>query len=434
MLLKSTPNCSWIHDANGNVIGMVTGSNERRFFSLATCDANGVPRNFTGLVAPIARRAPTITNLNGLKRWRAALGDYQYGLPTIYCVGDSGTYGIGSGGTGSEDDATGDSKGYVGQLRTMFATDLGKTASGTMHAIDGRVTATTTLSSGGSAGLGGTAILISSFSTLTFPLPSCTGFDILYVENDGTDGDSVITAGWKYRVDGGAYTNVATLNATTGAVQQYKSVSVTGLSQATHTIDLVGLSSTNIAAICGIRYHSTSGVCVGRFGMSGYTIVDLLGTGTSGALNVQASYGQSRLLKAFTMGSPDLVIIPLGNNECVNQSTAGWLTKPALFKTALQSVITQVTAAGGCVLLVSEPRPNVAAGGASDFSEYWEIQRQLAVANTHCAHISFPEIWGTYAQANSLSMTYDTLHPSRRGYGDIARILHHVLTQRIPTE
>lgn len=371
---------------------------------------------------------PTIHNHQGLKRWYAALADTLNANKSIWCVGASGTFGLGADNTAVTTDVLADANGYPGQLRTLLSKYLGTTAAGFIHPVDARaVKAGGGAAAAPSAGLAGTAVTITSAGSITYTLPSCTNFEILYQENDGTDG-SVNTGGFSYTVDGGAANNVVD----GGGVEQNRVRAHTGLTQGAHTVVITGLSASEPSAQCGIRYHSNNGVSVGRFGRSGWTIADILGTATSGGSNVQTALGQTRLLKGFSLGSPSLVIMPMGNNDAVAQATAGLMTVPSLFKSETQRMITHVQDNGGCILLVGSPKPSFSSGGVYTFDDYTNAYRELAYANTHVAMVDAAETWGTYAQASALGMYVDTQHPNRTGYGDLARQMFDVLVHRRP--
>jgi len=148
--------------------------------------------------------------------------------------------------------------------------------------------------------------------TISFQVPACTTIEILYIDsnsNSAAGGIGASTGTFSYSVDGGGAT---TTTADIVNPVNYKKVTISGLSNTTHTLLLTGVSSTSY--IVGIFYYGASGVVVGRFGLGGGTSLDLTGeggvTGLSGAgiQRVVASFGPSGAPAIFTgavlSGSP----------------------------------------------------------------------------------------------------------------------------------
>lgn len=366
----------------------------------------------------------TVTNPRGLRRFRRALDDALMTPAKIYCVGDSVTFGIGANGTGTETDLQGHTNGWAGQLRTLFGLQYGAEGATINPTESSFVAAANIGAQQSTVGLAGLARYGNSTGpgTLTFTLPACTAFTIIYYENNGADGGSV-TGGFSYAVDGGGATTVNY----GGAAQSYLGVGVSGLSNAAHTVVITGVSANNFQ-ICGIRYRGNTGVSVSRFGQPGWSTADMLGTGTANSGGLSNAYVTQRLLKAFSMQSPDLVIPSLGINDWAQQFSAG--TTPAVYKANLQSICTQVVDNGGCVLLLSENYSNATQpANGSPQSAYFDVSDELARTNEHVAHMRVSDLLGSWQTASGASLMYDNSHPNRRGHGAIARLVHRVLTQ-----
>ncbi len=234
-----------------------------------------------------------VTNLPALTRWRAAFAAAmaEYGIARVNCFGDSITLGARSDDTTAiPTDDTLDAQGYVGRLRTMLARKTGSTASGYMPANDKRNTLSGTGAATSGVGpvintvrvadtttLGGTLPLPTA-ATISFPVPACTTIEIAYCDSKSSTVDGGIganTGTFSYAVDGGGATTTTADNVHPIG---YKRITITGLSNAAHTLLLTGVSGT--CYIVGIFYYGASGVVVSRLGLSGATCLDLTGEGT----------------------------------------------------------------------------------------------------------------------------------------------------------
>lgn len=365
-----------------------------------------------------------ITNPDGLTRYRSALAS---GSATIWAVGNSIPWGVGWDGTAiaaAEADARLHS--WPDRLSRLFATRLGTNASGFIGANavapDNLLVATNTTVST-SVGLASLCRVINNTGPgiLTFNLPSCTAFDIIYWESNGTNGNPV-TGNFTYAVDGGTAIPVA--YAATPA--SYKLATVNGISNTSHTVVITGTSSGS-AFVVGIRFRDSKGIVVGRFGRPGWTILDLIGTGSNNSI---VTAGQTRVQNASGMGSPNLLIIMLRTNECMLQLTAGQLTTPEVFKTSLPLLYNAAIASGSSVLFVADPSPPYAqpVGGAA-FSAYADAMRELAESTQNVSFVNVDDLlgWGANAQATGFQNS-GSVHPTDIGYIDIANNLFRLLT------
>lgn len=274
-------------DSSGNITGLAAGSSV-------------IPLNLYGGVKVI--------NPRGLRRWRAAAAKAQYDVARIHCIGDSVTMGAYCNDTTAPVDATADLQSWPGRLRALLATRFGATQAGWMSANDSRVTVTggsVTISVGPALHttrtdnvqtLGG-AVSLGVGNTLSFAVPSCTNIDIYSLDsntNSAAGGVGGNTGTFSWAVDGGGATTTSADN--TNPIS-YKKTSISGLSQATHTLLLTGVSNT--CYIAGIVYYSANGVIVSRFGLSSGTCLDVsaqgktLSVATGGPMRVLGSLSAS---------------------------------------------------------------------------------------------------------------------------------------------
>ena len=367
--------------------------------------------------------AQRIYNPQGLRRWAAALSNVDTVVPTIWCAGDSLVWGTGFDGTNNNTDEAGAIvKSWPGRLQQLFArhfgNDCGYIGAGSV-ATDSRVTLVNATSASTSIGALGKTVTSTGSGSVTFAVPACTDLDIIYMSANAENGQPT-SGNFAYEVDSGG--EVAQGGAEAFA---YRVKAVTGLTKTTHTVAFRG-KNTNLAFCAGLRYKSTPGVVVGRFGRPGWTSSDILGLAPQNPLSAA---GQARVLKAFGMGSPNLVIILLGYNDWGQQEVSGYLTTPAVYKTNIQAMVTEVVNAGGCVLLVGNPdSPSVSTPGPAAWTDYWKAAKEVADENDHVSQVLMSDINGTYTEALALGLTNSgSVHQSAKGYAHFARGLFNLL-------
>lgn len=400
-------------------------------------------------VVELGRKYPIgafpMSNPRGLRRWRRAFADALNNPPRILVLGDSLVAGIGSDGNNnsSQADATADPYSMPGQLRKMFAGYFGGNEMGFIHAGDSRntnggtvVVSNTTGFIGNPTGTSCGALRIASGDSITIPTPVCTDIDIFYYESNGAN-STPTTAAWQHNTD--AAGNVAVTNG--GGNNVLKKTTVSSLAATTHSIVISGTAGTD-AYIAGIVYYTSAGpgVVVMRQGLGSATAGDLIGaytSGTGGAVITTDNIGNTRMKQALTITEADLAIIMCGHNDASNQALAVAST-PTNYATHLSTMITTLTNAGACVLLISEPDPpvtNPVAGGHS-VRAYWPAMAGLAEDGSHVAYLRIYDLWGDYATANANllhTQAATTVHCSRMGYGDLARgIFNHLVNSVAP--
>lgn len=453
-----------------------------------------------------------ITNLRGLRRWRAALASSEYGVARINCLGDSVTMGTYSNDSSIPIDSVSDAQGYVGRLRAKLARALGATAAGYMPANDSRNTLTgvgaltptvgpliSTVRTDGNPVLGG-ALPLPVAATISFPVPACTTIEIIYLDsntNSTAGGVGANTGTFSYAVDGGGAT---TTSADNTYPIYYKRITISGLANTTHTLLLTGVSAT--CYIVGIVYYGASGVVVNRLGVSGGTCLDVYGNGVVSHLSaggvqriaaaLSPSYAPVTITASITSGSPtavvasttgllrgmpigananipgtcyiksvdsstqftmsdnatatngarplyigagstmsaDLWVVALGHNDWQQQNSA-YPSTLTVFYTALQELINRISDAGGCVLLVGEPKSNTSSPSPETYAveSYWAMLDTLAARNDHVASVQINAAWGTFSQAVALGFvnSSSSVHPLKKGSSDMAELLFRVL-------
>ena len=456
-----------------------------------------------------------VTNPSGLTRWRVAFAAAmaEYGVTRLHCLGDSVPLGTYSNDTGIPTDDIADAQGFVGRLRTMLARRCNATPAGYIAANDKRNTLSGTGAVTSSIGpiintvrtdnvtsLGG-ALPLPAGATISIPVPRCATIEIVYLDSNANSAAGAIganTGTFSYSVDGGGSTTTTVDNVNPIG---YKRITISGLSDTTHTLLLTGVSAT--CYLAGIWYYGASGVIVSRFGLGGATALDLSAEGvvthlsagavqrvlgslsppaapviitgavTNGSRVVTGISSTAGIVAGMPVGASaqialpcfvesvdsssqitlttaatgdnaartmyvgagvtytgDLWVIPIGHNDWQQQNSA-WPTPVPVFKAQLQRVINMLVAAGGCVLLVGEPKsPNVSPIPETyRDSDYWQALTELASTNTHVACIQINSAWGTFAQAKALGLLSDAggVHPLKKGSADMARLLFEVI-------
>ena len=240
----------------------------------------------------------------------------------------------------------------------------------------------------------------------------CTDIDIMIWKDSATN-----TGVPSYAVDGGT---VITPAQPTAGNDYFPWITISGLANTVHTIVLSGPAS-GYVYLSGIRPRTGSalGVEVNRLGIAGAVLNDLSAPNGS-ALN------KERVRRSVIMGTKaDLLIVECDTND-------GALPTPAsAWKADMQAWIDTATSNGACVLIVGDPRSSVRDASIED--GYAQASQELAAGNTHCSYIRIADWWGTYALGSELGLynAGSSVHPGRRGHGDVARVLHDAVTGRL---
>ena len=187
-------------------------------------------------------------------------------------------------------------------------------------------------------------------------------------------------------------------------------VSITGLSDATHTITVQGTASGGSLIPGVIIRRSATGTIVNRVALPGTKASDVLG----GAAYVATQ--KSRVIDAALLyGYSDLVILSMTANEVLQQQPL------ATYQDAVQQLITRAVAGGACVLLLADPPVINGEGYAIKESQYRAVLAALSDANDHVAYASFADLFGDAAAATAMGLSNGTsLHPMLEGHRRMA--------------
>jgi hypothetical protein len=394
-----------------------------------------------------------VVNPGGLRRWRAAVADALNAEAPIVVGGDSRVYGENANGSLTITPADGRADAplsFAGQLRQLFAQQYGDPGEGFVFPggdIDNVAvvagTGFTYLAPGQASGLLRRNWRLSSATgtvTLIAAPSDITRIGVLLSNHSGE-------ATGQYQINGGTATSLGA--ATSTDVPSLHYVTVT----AGQVLNLVNNTGGNVT-YCGfsLRSTQTNGVPVHRIGVPGNTIFDWQGgiyngqAGTYDGVNFYTPAQQVQQIRAMYGWNPTtgLLVVHTGGNEQSNQlSTAGigCGVTPAIFQAGVQKVVNTAVSDGWCVLLLG---PNASGSeltgpGVAPSTAYGAELQEIAAATDHCAYINIDDLWGgstAAAKANAYAAGLRdqySAHPTRKGYGDIARHIFRVLNMVVPT-
>lgn len=364
----------------------------------------------------------------GLRRARRQFDDAQSQVAPVNAVGDSITNGWGADNiavnypstpaVSAPTDAIGNSDGWVGKLRNLFAARFSGAGAGRAGFIAPQQTGAVLSGTGGGTpsegqGIHNFALYLVSGAILTYTVPACTNIDVYYWESSGTGAFTVTIDGSGNSVAFGS------------GDQVYKKVSFTGLANTTHT---VVITTAAITTQVGLGYHSGYGVTIGRFGRGGFGASDSIGLGDFNVLTPAAS--KANALNSYGMIANALTIVAFSNNDYRRQDAYG--NSLAEYESSLRAIVAKVAAAGGCTLLLAmterDPAHPTPANGPIAQLAYWDIMKKIAQDTDHVAHARMIDVLGAWAVAKAAGLLLDGEHPSRPGYGLIAASLFGLLT------
>ena len=369
--------------------------------------------------------AAQVVHPEGLRRWRAILGDARYGRAPIVCIGDSITFGQGGDNTNTTTlDATLAPLSWPGQMRALFAQDYGDPGEGFLFLNDGRVTMASSPTAYNYLGplRYGYRLLGGSAQTVTVPVPA--GTTSVGVIQPHRSGDATVKAS----IDGAGATDVATI-AGDGV---YRETGIAVSAGSSHTLVLsAGASSGYLSGV--VLRTKTTGVPVHRIGKTGNACGAMLGGATTGVLD-QSAPNQDLAIRALCQWeTPGLAIIGFGVNDQALQASTGQhaAVTTTLFDTWIRQVCTTITGLGWAVLLLGEHRNPNAYGSGSSEDAYHAVLRSIALSMDHVALLDMTDVWGRTSWSDTtmgLHVLTTSVHPSRRGHGDIARTVYQALT------
>lgn len=356
---------------------------------------------------------PKLYNPAGIRRWRAKLGDALESRCEITWIGHSIVFGKGSANINTETDLQAKDASCAGRLRRGLAREVGvEPGEGWLKLDDGRVT-----NSGSTSSPNNTMLAkgrrLQAGQSVTIALPSCTDIDVMIWKDSATS-----TGVPTFNVDAGV--DVTPQQPVSGN-DYFAVLSITGLPNTSHSLVLKG-PATGSAYVSGVRPRvgPPLGVGVNRLGVAGSILSQLSGPGDA----VQ----KNRVRHATIVGTKtDLLILQCDTND---ESAEGGATSASAWKDDAQQWVDVATANGASTLIIGDPRKKDANSNIED--GYAEAGKQLALSNTHCSYIRIADWWGTYEQGDALGLYNggSTVHPSRRGHGEIELVIRNILTGR----
>ena len=315
----------------------------------------------------------------------------------------------------------------VGDLQRRFGEEFGETGEGFIRAGEDvfagdparwSVSGGAALQTGSSVGAFKQSYLVNGPSqVVSITLPVCTEIGIVSWWSTGG------TAVWEYRVDGGSWTTHAAQSGSDTFFTEW----IDGLSNTAHTLDIRGGAGNGriIGVIASL--NRTSGVAVHRVGFSGAVLKDLTSMyDASDANGIRSIRSATRALGAH------LVVLHFSANNV----TGGWTTYQqslAQIATGFGRVIDQVITDGACVLCVGGPWRNPtsysSAHGGVPFTqqEADDAIKAVCAERTHAAFLDLKRGFKSLADEQAKGYIIDTIHLTRKGHANAARMLHNAL-------
>ena len=377
------------------------------------------PPALGGVAAPVSASGVYNFNASALLHWRKAIANVRSGVGRgrLVVLGESTSMGQGSG-SGGPANLNG---AYVFAWPQQMAAVLNNMLSSAANsqpvsansimcdqnvsaaaegyaAYDTRVTlgANWSTNAGGNCAGGNLfQYTLGAVNNLTFtPVAAFDTITLYYYTQTGA-GTATIN------VDGGA--SLGTINF--GAANNTIASSTYSVTNATHTVNIVpsNNASFNVAGIV------TS--------LSTKPAIDIIQAATSGAgmaYYTHNTYGSEGLLLEATL-APDLTILMLSGNDSTAQ------TPVATYTASAQTVIINAKLSGD-VLLIAGPPNN----SGFTFAPYVAALRSLAVAN-NVPMLDLTTRWTSWTVTNPVMPYYDTYHPGKLGYSDIALAVAELL-------
>ena len=354
---------------------------------------------------------------NNLIHWRAAVSRVKSGLGRgkLLVISDSTATGTGAGSSGSYNTTGAYPYNWVTalskQLSSFVATNdntffgdqniVGSGQQTNYNTYDTRVTVGGGWSvATGLGGLGANFYTSGSAGTLAFtPSGNIDSVTIWYTTSGGL---GTFTTNF----DGGS--SLGTINQGTGGTT-YTSTTYTTTS-GTHTYNVVWASGT-IYFSGEVAYLSTT------------PAIDLYHSGwfSAYASSFNTSSSPWNPIPAIQTVAPDLTIIALTINDSNNGTTL------SSYQTNMQAIITAAKASGDCLLVGGAPSNTTQAINGT-LATFLAVNRTLALSNG-CDFIDIPTRWVSYANTNPVMAYYDSLHPGKQGYQDIAVAIADVLSR-----
>lgn len=216
--------------------------------------------------------------------------------------------------------------------------------------------------------------------------------DLIYAENSGA---------FTYQIDSAAAVTVA---AGDGGRQNWKTITVSGLPNTTHTLKITTTSNVPVN-LGGAAVRRNVGFIVENAGNGG---------ADTGTWHPSQQWFRNGPTEQFYATQRDAIFI---ESTLVNDITHG--ITPATHQANLTDIINQWKTVGDVVVWVP-PQSSTDLIPADTFATY----RSAVYAAAKTAGVPILDIstrWGSWSNANNLGYMADTAHPTSAGYDDIAR-------------
>jgi lysophospholipase L1-like esterase len=236
-------------------------------------------------------------------------------------------------------------------------------------------------------------------ATATFSIGNLvtTALDIYYRQTTGT---------FRWRVDSGAWTAV-----TGTGTNALGKVSISGLADSAHTIQLDTVGNTGTVSIYGFRATRPS--------VAG---VELLKAGNGSLDSTQwVNYLADYLPGILTDVQPDLVIVALGTNDYRRAVT------PAQYITAMSTLVSSTRAVSPNTGFVFLAPADSNATASTPLTAFRDALFDFCRDNNH-AFYNHHDDWADYDAMNALGVWQDALHVNAAGARLIAKRIHTLLT------
>lgn len=201
---------------------------------------------------------------------------------------------------------------------------------------------------------------------------------------------------FRYRIDGGSWTTVTTAN----AGDLYSTTTISGLTTATHTLDIQVLN----AGTAGVTLF---GVDLQRTGIG----ARLHRMGNPGANSTQYAAANVTLWEAgLTALAPTSVAIMLGTNDMSQSIT------PTAFGANLETIITRINATLPLVdVILTPPADNGLTGKPQQVAAFRDEMRNVAVRKGAFFIDTYAAMGSSYANGNARGLYANSSHPNNYG-------------------
>lgn len=212
----------------------------------------------------------------------------------------------------------------------------------------------------------------------------CANFDIYYRQHGGT---------FRWRVDGGAWTSVVADN--TGALGK---VSIAGLSNAAHAIEIDAAANAGTVVLCGFRASTPAAVGV-----------EVLKAGNAGLDGEQLARFTSFIGPIAQDFAPDVVVVALSTNDYRRASST-----VEKYIAALDLLVSQYRGvAPDCAFIFIAPADSNGVA-VRPLTNYRDALYDFCISRGHEFYNMHDE-WGSFSRMNALGMWVDDLHLNDNG-------------------